>query len=213
MRPTRHRRAAAILGCGALLGVAAVAGATSGSGLGAEPHPPPGIRATAPRVVGTGFDDALERLRSAGFRVAVPAFPPLPGAWIVTYAGLDAYVVSAQRGIGTRTVRLTLRPLLQAIGSPAIPPDPTTTTVPSFVGMSYAAAIAAPVPGLYVRFGHIGPLRPASSVRGLDAFVVKAQSPRAGTLVPAYGARSPNGVNLGPSTVTLSLGVRGPGGG
>jgi hypothetical protein len=86
---------------------------------------------------------------------------------------------------------------------------PPPVEVPDFVGMTYAAA-GLGAPGLYVRFESAGPLRPASSVLGLDAFVVTAQRPAAGTVVPAYGVPIPNGVNLGPSVVTLTLGVRGP---
>jgi hypothetical protein len=41
--------------------------------------------------------------------------------------------------------------------------------------------------------------------------LVSAQDPAPGTLVPAFGARIPNGANLGPSTVTITLGLRGPG--
>jgi hypothetical protein len=41
--------------------------------------------------------------------------------------------------------------------------------------------------------------------------LVSAQDPAPGTLVPAFGARIPNGANLGPSTVTITLGLRRPG--
>ena len=49
------------------------------------------------------------------------------------------------------------------------------------------------------------------AVRGLDALVVSAQEPAAGTMLPAYGVPIPNGVNLGPSVVTVTVAARGPG--
>lgn len=85
-----------------------------------------------------------------------------------------------------------------------------TATVPDFVGMPYSA-LAPRAPGLYVQFGRIGAPPPNSSSLGLDAFVVTAQRPAPGTVVPAYGRPISNGVDLGPSIVTLTLGVRGPG--
>lgn len=99
-----------------------------------------------------------------------------------------------------------------AIGSPALPVEPGTATVPDVVGRSHldALSVLQGASGVCLRIGHVGPLRAASSVRGLGAFAIGAQDPPAGTVVPAFGARIPHGVDLGPSTVTITLRVRGP---
>jgi hypothetical protein len=172
----------------------------------------PALGAEAPpAVTGLGFDDALMALRAAGYRVAAPRFPAFPASVMSSRSGLAFPGVAAAIPIGRRTVRLDLVPRASPLGSPAIPIErPPAVRVPSFVGMTYPAAGAAGAPGLYVRFATAPPLRPASSVLGLDAFVVTAQRPAAGTLVPAFGAPIRNGVDLGPSIVTLTLGVRGP---
>lgn len=58
-----------------------------------------------PAVVGAAFDDALVRLRRAGYRVAVPAFPRLPFTMIPRVLG--HYVVAQALPLGRRTVRCT----------------------------------------------------------------------------------------------------------
>jgi hypothetical protein len=129
----------------------------------------------------------------------------------MTVSGLASPAVAVALPIARRTVRLELVRRIFPIGSPAIPVErPPAIEVPDFVGMTYPVASRAGAPGLYVRFATAPPLRPASSVLGLDAFVVTGQRPAAGTPVPAFGVPIPNGVDLGPSVVTLTLGVRGP---
>jgi hypothetical protein len=167
-----------------------------------------------PHVVGaTTFDTALTQLLAAGYRVAVSRFPSLRSVPPATPNFRD-YLVSDALPVGRRVVRLQLDVVLSLLASPVIPERPPGgVTVPSVVGLPYATALAvlATTPGLYVRIGRIGALRPAASVRGLDAFVVSVQQPAAGSVVPAFGVSIPHGVDLGPSVVTFTLGVRGPG--
>jgi hypothetical protein len=169
-------------------------------------------RAGLPQVVGgVTFDTALTRLVAAGYRVAVPRFPafatPLPAA-----PELGQLIVSDALPVGRRTVTLRLRSLSGPAPTLGIPDQrPSAVAVPSLVGVPYQTALATLPAGLYVRVRRIGPLSAPASVRGLDALVVSAQEPAAGTLLPAYGTPVPNGVNLGPSVVTVTVAARGPG--
>lgn len=174
------------------------------SGAGGPGSPPQAVG-------GITFDTVLTRLLAAGYRVAVPRFPT-PRSSPPNVARLRDLLVDEALPVGRMTVKLRLRFIIAPQGSPAIPAQrPGGVAVPSLVGMSYATALGALPPGLYLRLEGIGPLRAAASVRGLDAFVVNAQAPAAGTLLPAYGVPIPHGVNLGPSMVTVRLAARGPG--
>jgi hypothetical protein len=169
-------------------------------------------RAGLPQVVGgVTFDMALTRLVAAGYRVAVPRFPafatPLPAT-----PELGQLLVGDALLVGRRTVTLRLRSVSAPAPTLATPLQrPSAVTVPSLVGVPYQTALATLPAGLYVRVRRIGPLSAPASVRGLDALVVSAQEPAAGTLLPAYGTPVPNGVNLGPSVVTVTVAARGPG--
>jgi hypothetical protein len=161
-------------------------------------------------VGGVTFDTALTRLVAAGYRVAVPSFPALPAVPPVA-PEFRQLLVSDALAVGRRTVTLRLRPVPTPVASPVAPVErPSTVAVPSLVGMPYQSVLGTLPAGLYLRVKGIGPLSASSSVRGLDAFVVSAQEPAAGTQLPAYGVPIRNGVNLGPSVVTVTLAVRGP---
>jgi hypothetical protein len=169
-------------------------------------------RAGPPQVVGgVTFDTALTRLVAAGYRVAVSRFPAL-GPRLPERPGFWRFLVSNALPVGRRTVTLQLRPVSSPIATLAIPNQrPATVAVPSLVGVPYQTVLSTLPPGLYLRVRRIGPLPAAASVRGLDALVVSGQEPAAGTLLPAYGVPVPNGVNLGPSVVTVTVAARGPG--
>jgi len=170
-------------------------------------------RAGAPQVVGgVTFDTALTRLVAAGYQVAVQHFPA-PEMRLPATPDLGQFLVSDALPTGRGTVTLRVRPIDSPFSSLVIPNQrPSAVAVPSLVGVPYQTALGTLPAGLYVRVKRIGPLPAASSVRGLDAFVVSAQEPAAGTVLPAYGVPIPNGVNLGPSIVTVTVAARGPGG-
>jgi hypothetical protein len=169
-------------------------------------------RPGAPQVVGgVTFDTALTRLVAAGYQVAVPHFPAFAPS-LPESPQLRRLVVSDALPVGRRTVTLQLRPIALPLASPTIPLQrPSAVTVPSLIGVPYQTVLGTLPSGLYLRVKRIGPLSAASSVRGLDALVVSAQEPAAGTQLPAYGVPIPNGVNLGPSVVTVTVAARGPG--
>jgi hypothetical protein len=169
-------------------------------------------RAGPPQVVGgVTFDTALTRLVAAGYRVSVPHFPTLAAVPPVA-PQLRQLFVNEALPVGHRTVTLRLLPVLTALGSPVAGGGPTTVAVPSLVGMPFQRIFNALPAGLYLRVKRIGPLSAAASIRGLDALVVSAQEPAAGTQVPTWGVPIPHGVHLGPSVVSVTLAARGPGG-
>jgi hypothetical protein len=140
----------------------------------------------------------------------VPRFPAL-GTPLPAPPKLRQFLVSDALPVGRRTVTLRLRSLSTPAATVGIPLQrPNVLAVPSLVGVPYQTVVATLPSGLYLRVRRIGPLPAAASVRGLDALVVSAEEPAAGTVLPAYGVPIPNGVNLGPSVVTVTVAARGP---
>jgi hypothetical protein len=185
---------------------------------------------SVPKVGGTSFTAALERLRAAGLLVAVPRFPRFPIALPEQgWNRLDDYLVAAETPpAGTRlargaTVRLSIAPphWERPLGSLGIPLERSPfVAAPNFVGLTYRAVLHPPAAhllagayaaaqttdGLWVKLDQAPLLGAAASRCGEDAFVVAAQQPPAGTTMPTYGVIAGQlGVRPSISTITLTL--------
>jgi hypothetical protein len=157
---------------------------------------------SVPDVRYMNVPSALRVLRTAGFRVAVPYFPPFGDQQAAQNRGrLENYLVVRQRAAAgarlqegaTVTLALTLPNFTGPFGSITEPNlHPASVLVPNLVGKSYRAAMdtgAVSWKGYWVRVDWVAPLEPAASEHGLDAFRVVAQTPAAGTAIPFGGLR------------------------
>lgn len=138
------------------------------------------------------LDEALVRLHAAGLRASFPAASTRCGnglPWVVVQE--PRAPARAPRG---SIVRIRFFP--SPIPSPAVPKKhPKWTTVPALVGRDWPHVhLKAIWPCVHVRAAH-----GTSATR----LVVVAQSPPAGTRVPAYGVMVGRGYR--PTTVSLTL--------
>jgi beta-lactam-binding protein with PASTA domain len=147
-----------------------------------------------------GLDVALERLLAAGLRASIDYFPPIPGG-----LGLENYAVAVQAPRAPARVRpdsvVTIR-LQQQLASPSVAiraDHPPTVVVPDLISLPYSEAMISLGEGLWPAIGYVESLRPENSEHGLDAWVVGAQDPAAGTELPYLSG------DTAASTVRLSL--------
>jgi beta-lactam-binding protein with PASTA domain len=161
-----------------------------------------------PPVDTTDFGTALSRLRAAGLRVEVDSFRRLPPGTPLEGAGVgDQDPEPGTRVQKNSVVRLTMG--ITPMASPAIPiHHPRFALVPRVVGLRWPEAERRIGGGLWLEIARIAPLPAAKSARGLSAFTVASQRPAPRTRVPYMGVRIPDGVDMRPSTLTLTLAVR-----
>ncbi len=170
---------------------------------------------TLPNVEYFNFVAAFQRLHRAGFKVAVPYFPPFARTEPAEQGRgqLSNYVVVRERRIAGETVALTLTlPRFQGpMGSlEAHKGEPAFLAAPDLVGQTYPAVTKRAgdytVSGFWLRVSSVDPLDPRASAAGLGAFRVASQTPRPGTrllfggLVPHHG-----GIRPASSTITVAL--------
>jgi hypothetical protein len=154
-------------------------------------------RVDLPSNHGHALDDALRRLHAVGLRASFPAtrIPCGDGLPQVDIQSPRA-PVRVERG---STVRLKFMPSF--IPSPAVPKHHARWThIPPLVGKEFAPAVA--------KLNGIWPcvrLRPAAAASATRAVIV-AQSPPAGTRVPAFGVMVGRGYR--PTTVDLTVAAR-----
>ncbi len=170
---------------------------------------------TLPNVEYVNFVAALQCLHDAGFKVAVPYFPPFASTELAEQGRgqLSNYVVVRERRLSGDAVALTLS--LPRFRGPfgsmdGRIPHPATVVVPDLVGETYADAwkqLSDPgESGMWIRASTVDPLAPEQGRRGLDAFRVASQIPRPGTRV-GYEGELPGrpGVDPRRATITVTL--------
>ncbi len=146
-------------------------------------------------------------MHAAGLRVHVDAFGPLPPGTTLEGAGVgDQDPEAGDRVDKGSVVRLTMG--FNPIPSPAILKwHPRYAVVPRLVGLRWPQAERQIGDGLWLTIARVAPLPADKSRRELAAFTVATQRPAPGTRVPYMGVRIPYGVDLRPSTLTLTLAV------
>lgn len=112
------------------------------------------------------------------------------------------------------SLQVAFPPLHSDVGGAPFTPKhhPKFARVPDLVGMDWRQTLTAVgyKTGVFVQDGAIGPLVPAASACGLNAFVVTAQSPSPGTLV-RWGGIMPGGSVIPElATVNVTLASRPP---
>lgn len=146
----------------------------------AESRPVPDVR-------GNDLLSAICRVLAAGFTAATaPVVVDIP------YDRLENLIVLEQEPAPERLAPtgsvITITKFDRVFPTPPPIPDshPESVSVPDLVGMGYVEAVAALEPGLVpaVDLGALPPLPPEKSIYGLDAYVVAAQMPAAGTELP-----------------------------
>ena len=167
---------------------------------------------TLPNVEYFNFVAALQRLDDAGFKIAVPYFPPFTKMEQAEQGRgqLSNYVVVRERRIARDTVALTLTlPRFQgpfgSIGG--LTHHSPTVVVPELVGETYTRAWKeigdAAQSGMWIRVGSVAPLVSGS---GLDAFRIASQAPKPGTKL-YYEGEVPGRPGVRPSAATIAVTV------
>jgi hypothetical protein len=174
------------------LGIVSVSALSAGVAYANWGHHPKTV--LVPSLAGSnGVPETFDRLRGKGFRVAIPATTRF-------YATTAPYVASQRPRAGTRVpwggvVRLRVR--LGSIGSPSGPKELPSYRVPNFVGRRLADAIGWTRGKTLYWQADLPPLPPSRGRHLFDAYVIKAQRPKAGSDLSLW-IRIPKGVRLTP---------------
>ena len=146
---------------------------------------------------GHGLDDALRRLHAVGLRASFPAVRTLCGD------GLPSIDVQSPRAPARvkRGSVVTLRFMPSLVPSPAVPKHHARWAyVPRLVGEDFGGA-SNKLHAIWACV-HVQPATAMSAAR----VIVVAQSPRAGTRVPAFGVLS--GLGYRPTTVNVTVAAK-----
>jgi hypothetical protein len=190
------------------LGLSALA--TIASGCGHKREAAPLVRVPDVTHHGWNVEYAYSRLRAAGFTVSVARFPP-------HYNQRDFFGIATQSPPpGTKVAQGSTveigGPYVTILGGPGgfagKRPASRMTTVPRVTGLSiYEALDRLQQVGVYSQVTRIPALRRSNSRRLFDAYLVRRQSPPAGTRVPwggiLYQTSSGGAVDIAESQVTL----------
>ena len=180
---------------------AAIVLAAAGCGGGAEVRVPP---------VDTGtLGHALKAMRAAGLRVEASPFGPLPPGTTLDGAAVgDQDPEPGTRVAKGSTVRLNMMGF-NPIGSMAVLDHrPRYVVVPDVVGLNWSKARTR-LDGLVPWIRAVDSLPASESSRGLAAYVITGQTPRAGTRMRHTGYLVRRGPHRGfhPSFIRLTIGV------
>lgn len=162
-----------------------------------------------PNVRGDGIEYAFTQLRARGFAVSIPRFP-------ASYNQRDAFAIGTEvprvgslvpRG-STVTLRTPFFVLIGMSGMPGRRPTGGMTIVPSVVGLPlYEAMRRLQRAGVYSQIAEMPAIEHSTSRRLFDGYVVKRQSPRAGTRVRwagiLYTSSTSGAIDVARSQVTL----------
>ena len=189
------------------------AAATLASGCGHHRSAEPSV--TVPSVTHYGLEYAYRRLRAAGLTVSVDRFPRRYNERDTIAVGTESPPAGSEVARGS-TVTLG-GPYLHVLGSPygfaGKPPAGGMTTVPRVTGLTvYQALERLDHAAVFSDLVSIPALRRSSGRRLFDAYVVRQQSPPAGTRVRWGGIlyTTPHGgaADVRESLVRLVLGLR-----
>jgi hypothetical protein len=159
-----------------------------------------------PAVEGGGLSGALCLVLSVGLRVAIPSFASAP---IDRLENIVVVRTTPSPGVAVEAGSVVTFEEFTGLIPSTLPPvpdeHPATVKVPALVGLSYSEAVRAlEIVGLVpiVVISKLPPLPPEASVRGLDAYVVEAQSHEPGSELP-YLTTNPS-----MSVVSLTLALK-----
>ncbi len=141
---------------------------------------------TVPDVRGNSLPTAICRILAAGFAASTAAVVGISNDRLENLVVLEQQPAPDSKASAGATVSITKFDAVRYSPPPVPTAHPETIPVPDVVGMAYTTAIATLEPGLVpvVDLEALPLLPPAKSVYGLDAYVVAAQMPAAGTELP-----------------------------
>jgi beta-lactam-binding protein with PASTA domain len=141
---------------------------------------------TVPDVRGNSLPTAICRILAAGFAASTAAVVGIPNDRLENLVVLEQQPAPDSKASTGATISITKFDAVRYSPPPVPTAHPETIPVPDVVGMAYTTAIATLEPGLVpvVDLEALPLLPPAKSVYGLDAYVVAAQMPAAGTELP-----------------------------